>query len=546
MALFTYELMKNTIECAVCGKSFKQITVQHLKTHDITTADYKLKYGNLYPEGLRHRMGEMAKKLHIGSKRSPETRERISKSKKGKPAHNKGDVHTDETKRVISEKAKDRLKDKTNHPMYGRHHHQNTKDKLSEAQSEYAKNNPHIMSERAKRGVKAREANGHTPLHLEASSKRSEQSYIDGARKSNKVKSHNAMLAKIRALPSLGLELAEGFYPHAGKSIWKVKCTKCDMVASRHSQMFDPYRIKDNIDCFGLCTPQGRSSHELDLGKSLDELGVSYEIGNRQLISPQEVDFYIPNKSLAIEMCGLYWHGELHASFGKGKHRTYHRDKYAGLKDQNISLITIFEDEWVHNRELVIQMLTMRLGVSSIATIGARNCQIKEIDTKLAKPFLEANHISGYARSTIKYGLFMEDELVSVMTFSMGEVSRKNMGTWEISRFASKMGWRINGAASRLFKQFVKHQDPEYVISYADLRWGEGNVYKHLGFERLDDTVPNYWYYPMNCYPLKRHHRYTLRKNSEDDASKTEWENRQEQGWNRIWDCGNAKWSWSR
>jgi hypothetical protein len=36
-----------------------------------------------------------------------------------------------------------------------------------------------------------------------------------------------------------------------------------------------------------------------------------------------------------------------------------------------------------------------------------------------------------------------------------------------------------------------------------------------------------------------------LRKNSLDDPTKTEYENRVEQGWNRIWDCGSIKLEWT-
>ena len=40
---------------------------------------------------------------------------------------------------------------------------------------------------------------------------------------------------------------------------------------------------------------------------------------------------------------------------------------------------------------------------------------------------------------------------------------------------------------------------------------------------------------------MKRLHRFTLRKNINDDPSLTEWENRVKQGYDRIWDCGSAK-----
>ena len=42
---------------------------------------------------------------------------------------------------------------------------------------------------------------------------------------------------------------------------------------------------------------------------------------NRHIISPMELDIYIPQKNLAIEFNGLYWHSELF------RDKNYHFDK---------------------------------------------------------------------------------------------------------------------------------------------------------------------------------------------------------------------------
>lgn len=42
----------------------------------------------------------------------------------------------------------------------------------------------------------------------------------------------------------------------------------------------------------------------------------------RKVIPPYELDIYIPNKKLAIEYDGLYWHSE-----ANGKNKQYHLSK---------------------------------------------------------------------------------------------------------------------------------------------------------------------------------------------------------------------------
>ena len=86
------------------------------------------------------------------------------------------------------------------------------------------------------------------------------------------------------------------------------------------------------------------------------------------------------------------------------------------------------------------------------------------------------------------------------------------------------------------------------VISYADRRWGEGDVYSKIGFQFEKHTTPNYWYFGIGEYMNKRCHRYTLRKGSvkEDNPSLTEFENRDIQGWFRIYDCGSNKYVWNK
>lgn len=286
------------------------------------------------------------------------------------------------------------------------------------------------------------------------------------------------------------------------------------------------------------CTNVGTSYQETDLLSCIKSI-YDGEIIDRSktIISPYELDIVIPDKKIAIEYCGLYWHSEL-----SGKDRKYHLSKLELCNEKGYRLITIFEDEWLSNKDLVISRLKNILSLDN-ERIYARQCTVKEITVTEAKKFCNENHLQGYNGSNIKLGLFYNDELVSVMTFSKPSISKggknRNRNIWELQRFCSKRGITVVGGASKLLKYFERTYDWIQIFSYADRRWSNGNLYEKLGFDFDKYTVLNYWYFKSN--KLERIHRFALRKQPYESKNKTEWELRQDEGYNRIWDCGNIK-----
>ena len=110
---------------------------------------------------------------------------------------------------------------------------------------------------------------------------------------------------------------------------------------------------------------------------------------------------------------------------------------------------------------------------------------------------------------------------------------------WELLRFCNKINHSVIGGASKLFKHFIKYYNPKQLISYADRRWSQGNLYKQLGFNKTHNSIPNYFYVVNN----EREHRFKYRKNllveSGFDIKKTEREIMYDRGIYRIYDCGN-------
>lgn len=276
------------------------------------------------------------------------------------------------------------------------------------------------------------------------------------------------------------------------------------------------------------------SKAELEISEYVEQLGLNILNKDRIIINPFELDIVIPDKKVAIEYCGLYWHGER-----KGKYKKYHLNKLDRCNEQGYRLITIFEDEWLHKKNIVKNRLRHILQNSN-DKIYARNCIIKEISNREALIFAETYHIQGYHNSSIRLGAYYNDNLVAIMTFAKGNIAKgsKNLkNVWELSRFCIS-DIPIIGIASKLLKYFQRNYEWEVIYSYADRRWSDGNVYSKIGFNNEYNTKPNYWYFK----DTKRFHRFNFRKDKiKHLGNGTEWDIMQNQGYDRIWDCGNIK-----
>ena len=256
---------------------------------------------------------------------------------------------------------------------------------------------------------------------------------------------------------------------------------------------------------------------------------------DRSILKDRFLDFYLPSKKLAIEFDGLYWHSEL-----QGKHKYYHLDKTLRCLKENIQLIHIFEDEWINKQEIVKSILLNKLGLID-NKIFARECYIEEINKDDAEKFLIENHLQGFINGK-HIGLFYKNNLVSLLTIGKPRFNKNY--EWEILRFCNKNYYLVIGAFSKLLNYFITKYNVHSIISYVDLRYGLGTSYMKIGFKFLKFTQPNYYYFLKS--QLIRFNRLNfqkakLKKKLEKfDPDLTEWENMANNGYDRIWDCGNA------
>lgn len=308
-----------------------------------------------------------------------------------------------------------------------------------------------------------------------------------------------------------------------------------------------------NSDC-PMCSAERlkentTSIYEKQLGEFIESLlgPGKIQYNNREVLgNGQELDIYIPAHNVAIEINGLYWHSS------KFKPKNYHVSKSNQAEKNGIHLIQIFENEWLLARNIIESRLKQVLNIQEY-TIPARKCIIKPVPTDIERQFLNANHLQGYIGSRLCYGLYYKNEsnnkeyLVALMSFGK---TRKNLGSngsgWELYRYCSLCNFSIQGGASKLFKHFVKQNNPESIISYANRCWSidnESNLYNKLGFEYKGVTEPNYFY--INGIELIN--RFSLRKDIliSKYGCKTEMTEKEFVenilGYQRIYDCGNLK-----
>ncbi|MCK9477617.1 MAG: hypothetical protein M0R46_17005 [Candidatus Muirbacterium halophilum] len=252
---------------------------------------------------------------------------------------------------------------------------------------------------------------------------------------------------------------------------------------------------------------------------------------SRDIITPLELDIYLPNKNLAIEFNGLYWHSELY------KDKNYHKNKYIKCKENNIQLLHIFEDDWNHKQEIVKSMILNKLGKTP-NKIYARKCDIKEIKgNKLVRKFLNENHIQGFVGSSIKIGLFYNDELLSLMTFKQNKNS-----IYELNRFCNKKYYNVVGSASKLFNYFINNKVFNKIITFSNNSYSNGKIYETLKFKEDVILKPDYSYILDN----RRYHKFNFRKSKLEklgyDINKTEKETCLINNIYRIFDAGKVKW----
>ena len=270
------------------------------------------------------------------------------------------------------------------------------------------------------------------------------------------------------------------------------------------------------------------SSMEREMHQWLTENGIIFETNNRTFIAPYEIDVIIHDKKIAIELCGVYWHNELHVDKG------YHEKKRELVQRRGYQLLTIFEDEFIYKKDIVYKTIAHKLNLSK-DKIFARKTEPGVISKECKQTFLDKHHIQGNGDSTIDVALWFNDEPVAVMAFL------KNGDKFILNRYATSI--HVVGGFSKLLNYAIAQFNIKKIETFADLRWSIGEVYSNNGFTLTNIISPNYKYVMGD----RTYHRSLFRKQfltkriPNYDTTLTEHENCFNNRIYRIYDCGLLK-----
>lgn len=273
-----------------------------------------------------------------------------------------------------------------------------------------------------------------------------------------------------------------------------IKATEpVDIICKKHGK-FTINQAASHTNLNQGCPKCSQSKPEKFIQNLLNSWGLSYKVNNRKIIPPQELDFYIPDKNIAIEFNGLHHHSE----FAHGKKSDYHLNKTIMCHDLGINLIHIFEDEYESDKNKIKFILKDILKCKKYKLLSDI-CVVKKVDINTTDKFLSKYKyytINPYDKS---YGLYYKNKLVFVSTFN-GD---------NLIQYCSIGNFEIVGGLGKILQQFekVKHK--------IDCRYIDVDLLREM-FDIVTTISPIPWYFNDK---FKRLPNYF-------------------EGCDRIWDCG--------
>lgn len=320
--------------------------------------------------------------------------------------------------------------------------------------------------------------------------------------------------------------------------------TKVEILCRSHGPFYQTpnSHVSDEQGC-RMCASNGPSSGQLEIYEFVSQF-TNAELDVR-ISGRKEVDILMRNKGLALEFDGLIWHS---TKYGRKPYNIKEKNQVA--KTYGVRLVHIFQDEWEFKRSVVEKTLRSFLGVDD--KVYARSLVIEEVAGDRAKEFYNENHLQGgFSGPGHHLGLFdRSGALIACMSMSRVTSVRGGLsgsGEYELRRYASTK--TVVGGAAKLFARFLTKLEPSKVISYSDNRIFTGAMYEHLGFSKLSESPPDYYY--VTARSRKRHNKVKFQRGllpelfgDRFDPSKSEVENCEANGWYRLFDCGKTKWQW--
>lgn len=262
------------------------------------------------------------------------------------------------------------------------------------------------------------------------------------------------------------------------------------------------------------------SKVEEEVKQFLLSLGLKVESSNRTILGGKEIDLWIPEKKVGIEVNGLYWHRE------EVKGKDSHYEKWSLSNKARIQLVQLWEDDWKLQPELIKKVLVQKLGLSLKKRNSAQELTVGSVTSERAATFLKESHLQGFAYGASYLALIDARDRETLQALLVLDIeSDVNGKVLNIVRFATQDSV-IDGFA-KLLSHAIKTHQPESITAVDDHCMSDANLYEGNRFEKDFELPPDYVYLFRN----ERMSEDSLNEMGITDLTKLA----------RIWDAGKTR-----
>ena len=258
----------------------------------------------------------------------------------------------------------------------------------------------------------------------------------------------------------------------------------------------------------------------------LTELNIEFKINTKQVITPLELDIYIPGYNLAIEVNGIYWHSE-----SRGKDKNYHLNKLNKCNEIGVELLQFTDYDILNKTNILFSMIKAKLGLNT--KIIANDCKIQVIDNETANKFHNNNSLYSYKPTEIHKGLIYNNELVTLIS-----LDKSSDNYCEVINHVNLIDYDIIDS----FSMLIKNLEYNGKLIFNDDRNYSNTVCESCNWKLESITNPN-CYYTNDYENLYHQDVFQYHKLKTHDNNLTELENIKLNGYDRFWDCGNKVYS---
>lgn len=151
------------------------------------------------------------------------------------------------------------------------------------------------------------------------------------------------------------------------------------------------------------CRNRNYSAEEREVYAWLRSKGIDVVKDATNIVPGCRFDMYIREKRIDIEYNGVYWHSDL------VRDEFYHASRYYDCRDAGISMVAVWEDDYLRDSKLVLSML-----LSSLQPKWVKCDEVKEEKYEDVLDFISKNTLDWIFGNTY-FGLYNKGSLVAVL-----------------------------------------------------------------------------------------------------------------------------------